>query len=334
LCACAQLCCFCADWAVDVQLTLRAAATADEQRAHLAAQLEPTTTLLASAVATVDGALPPHEQLVAQLGRSGTLDAPHNVSLFATAPAPLPPPAAAADASGSALVRLVGVVHGRAFASPKAEVGSALEVLKRDLTASLTARLELFFLSLDEDDEDDDEGGGGGSGALAVDEAATHALPRRAHVAVGGAPFSTCDYVAFDDEPSDVAERLSTFLSIELPARDDGDIEDLLGPEGGAHALLSVAPIAAPSARATPAKAATKAPAADAPAKSGTSPALLALLLALLVAAVAGGLALMQMGGGAPHATLEAAATPAPLEDAEQLGTLDGPAPAMPAASE
>ena len=313
-----QLCCFSADWAIDEQLTLRTAASAAAQRAQLAAQLKPASELLAAAVATVGGALTSPGQLVSSLAAGcGSVEQPHSVALFSAEATPLPPPAAD-DAAAAAAVRLVGVVHGRAFVSPKDDVASALAALKRDLTSSLSARLSLLFENLEEEEEEEE-----GGGAIDIDESGTHQLPRRAHVSVPGVPFSVCDYLAADDEPTDCAERLSALLSLSLPM-DDADADALLGPEASARTLLSVAPAAprdkggAPASRATPPVESAKANGGKG--SGGLSPAVIMLLVALLVAVVAVAFAMMGGGGGAEQAAVQARFETAPESAAEAVG--------------
>ena len=190
-----------------------------------------------------------------------------------------------------------------------------MSCLKRDLISSLNARVSLFFEQLDEEDDEED---GPAAGALAVDESGTHALPRRAHVKVAGVPFSVCDYLAADDEPSDCAERLNALLSIDMG--DGGDDADL-GPEASASALLSVMPAAAAAPAAPKATAAiSKSTSGGADASEyvgGVSPAVLALIVALIVAVIAV-VVMMAMGGGSgePAKLVEETVAAAAMEDA------------------
>lgn len=297
-----SLVCLAADWTVDVPLRLTpAASTPGQQRAQLATQLKPLNEALSETVATVNGVLPAGGLTVGQLpGGGGSAELPHAVALYSSSPTALPPRGEEDGAEGkAAAVRVVGVVHGRVFIAPKEDVAFALATLKRDLTASLAARVTLFFESLDEEEEEEGEGDGA-AGALALEESATHALPRRAHVSVPELPFSLCDYLAADDEPSDCAERLKELVAVSMA--EDGDEETLLGPEAVADTLLlAVEVVAAKSA--APAKGAAKggggAAASDsaAPSKSGGGMSVLIPVAALLVVAIAVGAAML-MGGG------------------------------------
>ena len=329
------LVCLCADWSVDVPLTLKAAPDAATQRSQLTSQLKPHADLLTEGLATVGGSFPSPSQLVSQLlpASCGSLDKPHRVALYASAPGPLPRAArkgagdeeddeedgeeeADDDDDEAAMTRLVGTIHGRCFVSPKDDAAAAVSCLKRDLISSLNARVSLFFEQLDEEDDEED---GPAAGALAVDESGTHALPRRAHVKVAGVPFSVCDYLAADDEPSDCAERLNALLSIDMG--DGGDDADL-GPEASASALLSVMPAAAAAPAAPKATAATISRSTSGGADAseyvgGVSPAVLALIVALIVAVIAV-VVMMAMGGGSgePAKLVEETVAAAAMEDA------------------
>jgi hypothetical protein len=205
--------------------------------AQLAEQLGAIEAELSSALTTVDGALPSEGMLTTTPGASGSLTNPHRVDFFTASPTTALRPQAGAAAS----VRLVGVVHGRAFVLARSEVSSALAELRRDVCGTLRARIPLLLEQLaDEDDEDDDDEGGGAhdgasskgsAGRFALDAArATHALPRRAHVPVS-TNLSLCDYLGAHEDASDVAERVHALLGHEMQSRegDDGDRE--LGPE-------------------------------------------------------------------------------------------------------
>ena len=263
-----QLSCLVADWAVDVRLSLGPAASPSAQLAALTQQLAAHGDALARATATIDGALPPPGTLLSQLAGAGTLEQPHRVALYAASPAPpLAPPAAApegdsaAEAGGVAVttpaaawIHLKGILHGRTFASPKDSVGAALGALSRDLVGSLRARLALYFDELAEEEEEEEEEGESGGGLLDVGRAAVLALPRRAHVSVGGG-LSLCDYLGADDAPSDCAERFTALLGVDALASGDDDaaLEALLGPEAAADPLsLTVPPPPPGSAAAAP----------------------------------------------------------------------------------
>lgn len=235
-----ELVCFACDWQVDLTLWLHpAAASASASHvAQLAEQLGAIEAELSSALATVDGALPSEGMLTTAPGASGSLTNPHRVHFFTTSPTTALRP----QAGAAAAVRLVGVVHGRAFVLARSEVSSALAELRRDVSGALRARIPLLLEQLadeDEDEEDDeDEGGGahdgasskGSAGRFDLDARATHALPRRAHVPVS-TNLSLCDYLGAHEDASDVAERVQALLGHAMQSRegDDGDRE--LGPE-------------------------------------------------------------------------------------------------------
>ena len=218
------LACFAADWAVDASLTLPSSSdsSAQAQAAALAEALVPSVEALEASIATIGGSLPSPAALVSSLGGGGgSVERPHRVALFATSP---PPPAGAASGA-SASVRVTGVVHGRAFATSKDEVGGALEALKRDLASTLRFRLQKFFNDREEEEDDDEDGDE--QGPLPTGEACAYALPRRAHFPLGSASssaaagagagaaiFSVCDHLEADDDATAVASRLSEYLGI------------------------------------------------------------------------------------------------------------------------
>ena len=235
-----ELVCFACDWQVDLTLWLHPAAASASHVAQLAEQLGAIEAELSSALTTVDGALPSEGMLTTAAGASGSLTNPHRVDFFTASPTTALRPQAGAAAS----VRLVGVVHGRAFVLARSEVSSALAELRRDVCGTLRARIPLLLEQLaDEDDEDDedgdDEGGGahdgasskGSAGRFALDAArATHALPRRAHVPVS-THLSLCDYLGAHEDASDVAERVHALLGHEMQSREEDDGDRELGPE-------------------------------------------------------------------------------------------------------
>ena len=263
------LACFAADWAVDASLTLPSSSdsSAQAQAAALAEALVPSVEALEASIATIGGSLPSPAALVSSLGGGGgSVERPHRVALFATSP---PSPAGAASGA-SASVRVTGVVHGRAFATSKDEVGGALEALKRDLASTLRFRLQKFFNDREEEEDDDEDGDE--QGPLPTGEACAYALPRRAHFTLGSASsssssssagagagagaaiFSVCDHLEEDDDATAVASRLSEYLGIgsdESSASALGKAGDaasgadafeaLIGPES-APAALTVVP--------------------------------------------------------------------------------------------
>ena len=235
-----ELVCFACDWQVDLTLWLHpAAASASASHvAQLAEQLGAIEAELSSALTTVDGALPSEGMLTTAPGASGSLTNPHRVDFFTASPTT----ALRSQAGAAASVRLVGVVHGRAFVLARSEVSSALAELRRDVSGALRARIPLLLEQLadevEDDEDEEDEGGGahdgasskGSAGRFDLDARATHALPRRAHVPVS-TNLSLCDYLGAHEDASDVAERVQALLGHEMHSRegDDGDRE--LGPE-------------------------------------------------------------------------------------------------------
>ena len=328
-----QLVCFGCDWQVDLTLSLQPPTAASSHAAQLVAQLDAYEAGMSKAVGLLGGSLLPSSGgssslTVAQLpGGAGSVEQPHAVSFLA----PSPSAAISPQQSAAAVVRLVGTVHGRAFALGKAEVGAVLNDLKRDVAASLRARIPLLLEQLadDDDDDDDDEGGGGGggAGAFGLDAARTHALPRRAHVVVGGG-LSLCDFVGAHEDASDVSERLAALL-----AHDDDELaEEDLGPEAPALVDAAVAtprtlPDTAPAT--TKAKPAAAGGAAAAPAKAGGGGGpldggfglMLPMLAAAAIVAVAVAFAMMDSGLAPEQATHAAAAgAGAAAEAADGMG--------------
>ena len=310
-----QLVCFACDWAVDLSLSLSTSEKPHTQQ--LVAQITSgPEAALASAIATVGGHLPADGALTSQLpADAGSLQQPHAVTFFSTAPSEPEPSAAAA----AAVVRLRGSVHGRAFCLAKGDVASALADLRQDVVRSLGHRISLLVESLDEDAEGEGEGDASRMG-LSLEGAAAHALPRRAHIDVGHG-LSLCDHLDADEDYTDCSERFRALLGVTLPQLepDSAEAETLLGPEvlSSAEAVEAVGAAllaGAGGSRATvpasdrstkqggPAPSATGSAAASAPEKPRGSMLmpLAAVGMAILVAAIAAALSITGGGGASP----------------------------------
>ena len=186
-----QLVCFSCDWAIDLTLALQPSPSSTHA-SQLSAQLGALEATLAASFETIDGQRPFSGHTVAQLSRAvGTTVQPHRVEFFS------PVPMAPAPVKGArALVRVVGVVHGRAFALLKADVAAVIDDLRRDLIQSLRARVPLLLDQLAEEDEetDNEDGGMADKQNFDLDKEASYALPRRVHIDVGDG-LSLCDFL-------------------------------------------------------------------------------------------------------------------------------------------
>ena len=305
--------------------------------AQVEAQVSAVREAMAGALATVSGTVPPAGLLASQLPTTaGHLANPHRVGFFTAAPSP-PLPAGGAAA---ALARVNGCVHGRAFVLAKSEVAAAVDELRRDVTASLAARIPLLLEQID-DDDDDETGSGAGGSKFALDVAESYGLPRRAHVDVGGG-LSLCDYLTADDEPSDCAERFAALLAHEIALPEGGDVlpDVLLGPEAtaaveaggvggvreraGGRAAYAASAGAKPSST-TPAHTDAKhgATAGGASPHSGGGGAGLWLPITAAVGLLAVAAALFLSSSGADGGG-EGAAVDVGVESAEPVGAMDG----------